>query len=320
MYTDFRRRSLRCYVRDVSADSLTARLGAQAPLILDGPTGSELERGGFQSHETLWTARAAELAPSLLYDVHRSYLDAGADLLTANTFRTTAWAAEQAGFAASGARGWLARSVAIAREACAGAPGPRWVLGSMAPLADCYHPQKTPPDAILRREHARTAEWLAAAGCDGILIETQGSGREAQIAVAAAQLTGLPVLVSFLPDPSPGEVRLLGGDPLRDCAEACLSLGAAGVLVNCAHVEVLARALSELRPLRCFIGAYANAARMVMTAGEPAWIPDEPDVASDALVRAGVAFWRGGARLLGACCGFGPDALALLAQAIKQHD
>lgn len=318
MYTDFRRRSLRCYVRDVRADSLTARLRGEEPLILDGPTGSELERRGFRSHETLWTARAAELSPALLHDVHRSYLLAGADLLTANTFRTTAWAAERAGFAASDSRGWLQRSVAIARAACAEASGPRWVLGSLAPLADCYHPHETPPDAILRREHARTAEWLAAAGCDGILIETQGSGREARIAVAAARPTGLPVLVSFLPDPS--GVRLLGGDPLRDCAEACLSLGAAGVLVNCAHVEVLERALSELRPLRCFMGAYANAARMVMSAGEPAWIPDEPAVANAALVRAGVAFWRGGARLLGACCGFGPDALALLAQAIKQHD
>lgn len=304
------------------APSLSLQLGVvdlDRPLILDGPTGSELERRGFWSHETLWTAAAAELSPSLLKDVHRRYLQAGADLVTANTFRTTAWAARQAGLEAARARGWLEQSVRLARAACAEHAEPRWVLGSLAPLADCYRPADTPSDATLKSEHARTVEWLTAAGCDGILIETQGSGREARLAVAAARACGLPVLVSFLPDAS-GQ-RLLGGDELRGCAEACLELGAAAVLVNCVHAEVLSLALAELLPLRrqgCTVGSYPNAARSSLQAGAPVWVADEPSLAAGALARAGLDFWQRGARLLGACCGFGPDALALLAQTIKE--
>lgn len=302
------------------SDSLRVRLGVDRPLILDGPTGSELERRGFRSHQTLWTAQAAELSPSLLADIHRCYLHAGADLVTANTFRTTAWAARQAGVSMAQARGWLEQSVALAREACAELAEQRWVLGSLAPLADCYRPGDTPPDAILKTEHARTADWLAAAGCDAILVETQGCGREARIAVAAARPSGLPVLVSFVPDLS-GR-RLLGGDELLGCAQHCLELGAAAVLVNCAHVEVLRPALAELQPLRrqgCPIGAYPNAARMLIEGDEPRWTADEPVLAAAALAQAGLDFWQAGARLLGACCGFGPDALALLAKTIKER-
>src|SRR5262249_7043178 len=144
-----------------------------------------------------------------------------------------------------------------------------FLLGSLAPLADCYHPEATPEDALLRDEHARTAGWLVAAGCDGILVETQGCGREARIAVTAARRAGeLPVLLSLLPDQS--GLHLLGGDGLLEIAEAGLALGAAAILVNCAHAEVLARALAALQPLALRgvpLGAYPNAARLDASGG-----------------------------------------------------
>jgi S-methylmethionine-dependent homocysteine/selenocysteine methylase len=292
-------------------------------LVLDGPTGSELEARGFVSHATLWTAAAATSAPELLASIHRDYLGAGAELLTANTFRTTAFSAKQAGLPVQTARHWAQAAVAVARGVAS--PAGRWVLGSLAPLADCYRPEDTPADAVLASEHAETADWLVEFGCDGILVETQGCGREARIAVTAARRAGaLPVLVSFLPD-STG-TRLLNGEDLIGCAEACLTAGAAAVLVNCAHSEVLARSLAYLRRLGSAVplGAYPNAARLLRDAGHLSWQADPSFVRGDVkeqcrlLSEAGREFRSAGAHLIGACCGFSPIHLAALAAAMKE--
>lgn len=305
-----------CYLVGVSP--LAERLGQDRPLILDGPTGTELERRGFVSHPILWTAAASERADGLLSAVHRDYLLAGAELLTANTFRTTAYAAQEAGVPApvDTARAWLRAAVAVAKAACKGHPDRRFVLGSLAPLADCYRPEETPPDAVLHAEHGRTAAWLAQAGCDGILVETQGCGREALVAVAAAHKAGgVPVLVSFLPDET--GTRLLGGDVLFDCAAACLRAGAAAVLVNCSHSQVLGRALATLRPLAergVVLGAYPNASHRITSGARMRWQTE----AAASLGQVGQGFYRAGARILGACCGFGPASLAELAAALRE--
>ncbi|MDH3650133.1 MAG: homocysteine S-methyltransferase family protein, partial [Saprospiraceae bacterium] len=62
----------------------------QKPLwILDGAVGTELERLGYQTHLPLWTATANAEVPALIQQIHMRYAAAGADILTANTFRTS---------------------------------------------------------------------------------------------------------------------------------------------------------------------------------------------------------------------------------------
>lgn len=301
-------------------ESLRARLArAQvAPLLLDGPTGTQLEARGFQSEPTLWTGRAAELAPQLLSAIHRDYVAAGAELITANTFRTTAHAAQQAGFDPQQAHGWTAQAVQLARRATRGDRA-AWVLGSLAPLADCYVPAQTPPDGVLAREHDRHAAALLAAGCDGILIETQVTRRESVHAVRAAAGRGAAaILVSFLP--ASDGMHLLGGDALIDAARDCVAAGADALLVNCADVDVLRRALDVCAAgsLAVPLGAYPNAARRHGTPGRYIWEPDPASCGAD-----GVAAWTralrdAGAAILGACCGFGPADTRAMAAALHK--
>ena len=308
-------------------------LGALAgggAVVLDGPTGTELEARGYRSHPVLWTAAAAAEAPALLTAVHRDYLDAGAHVLTANTFRTTASRAQQAGIEAGVARAWLRGSVACARAAiatfAAAHPdaGPRLVAGSLAPWGDCYRPDETPDPDTLRGAHARTAAQLVAAGCDLVLVETQGTAREAGIAVAAAVAAGAPaVLVSFLP--APDGVRLLSGDPLYEAAGAALSAGAAGVLVNCAHAKALERALEALAPLRAchphppvLWGAYANAGHLAAAPDGPRFVADvRPIGVQIADYAARCAAWtRRGVQIVGGCCGMSPAFVRAVAAAV----
>jgi homocysteine S-methyltransferase len=307
---------------DPSRERVRARLDAavrrRGHLVLDGPTGTALEARGYRSHPILWTATAAVDSPEPLAAVHRDYVSAGAGLVTACTFRTTAHAARAAGRAPEEARAWLAAAVAVARAVCAEPlAGGALCAGSLAPLADCYCPESTPPDEVLRAAHAQTAAWLAAAGCDLILVETQGSGREAAIAVMAARAAGLPIWVSFLPD-TDGE-HLLDGSPLVTAAVACVRGGAGAVLVNCAHRDVIERALHALQPLRSDgvpLGAYANAARLQRVPGEPPrFIADPAPLGQQVAEYAAAARrWRDtlGAVLLGGCCGTTPAHIRAL--------
>ena len=64
---------------------LTGQGGA---LILDGATGTELERAGLRTGLPLWSTHALLEAPEAVLRIHAAYLAAGAEILTANTFRT----------------------------------------------------------------------------------------------------------------------------------------------------------------------------------------------------------------------------------------
>src|SRR3954471_11550835 len=88
-----------------------------ALLILDGPTGTELVARGYNAEGPLWTARAALDEPELLRQIHLDYLRAGANIITANTFRASAHAAARAGLAQADARRMTHASVAVATEA-----------------------------------------------------------------------------------------------------------------------------------------------------------------------------------------------------------
>ena len=66
------------------------RLASPQPILLDGPVGTELDRRGVDTSLPLWSARALLEAPEVLRQIYRDYREAGAEVLTANTFRTHA--------------------------------------------------------------------------------------------------------------------------------------------------------------------------------------------------------------------------------------
>jgi homocysteine S-methyltransferase len=166
--------------------SLLRRVGAGAPLLLDGATGTELERRGVACELPLWSARALTQAPEVLEAIHRDYVAAGADALTANTFRTHARSLAAAGMA-DRARAWTELAVASARHAAATGDREIFVLGSTAPLEDCYRPDLVPSLPELEREHRAHADHLAGAGVDAVLVETMNTVREARVAALAAR-------------------------------------------------------------------------------------------------------------------------------------
>src|SRR5262245_30418452 len=107
-------------------------------MLLDGGTGTELLRRGYRTTLPLWSAGALLDRPDLVAAIHADYAKAGAEIVTANTFRTNVRALRKAGLEARAPE--LNRlAVKLARDS--GAP---FVAGSIAPLEDCYRPDLVP--------------------------------------------------------------------------------------------------------------------------------------------------------------------------------
>src|SRR5256885_9115137 len=179
--------------------------------LLDGALGPELGRRGVATRGALFSAAALldERGRAALREVHRAYVEAGAEVITAATFRTSRRALAAAGLEARFPE--LARlAVREAREATSGRAR---VAGSIAPLEDCYQPDLRPPPAQAAREHLEHARALAEAGCDLLLVETVAAADEGLAAVAAAVATGLPVWVAAMATP---RGTLLDGGDLGD--------------------------------------------------------------------------------------------------------
>ena len=264
--------------------------------ILDGPTGTELERRGLALPAPLWSARAVIERPELLSAIHRDYALAGAQVHTAATFRTTARALAGTAWAAR----WdelATRAVALCREAAG--PGAR-VAGSLAPLEDCFTPSATPDDASLAREHAELAAVLQRAGCDLLLVETMPTLRELRAATRAAASTGLPVWAAVTLGPAG---NFFDAEALRAARSAAADAGAQAFLVNCSGVEDVTDALAMLArspaPAGMVLGAYANA----LFAG---------GITPEAYSAAAARWNDSGADILGSCCGTGPAHIAAL--------
>jgi len=283
------------------------RIAAGPALVLDGATGTELERRGLRTPPPLWSAHALLDDPETVHRVHADYAAAGAELLTANTFRTQRRTLSQAGLGDRAAE-LTTLAVSLARRAAGSRSA---VLGSSPPLEDCFSPERVPDDDVLAREHGEHAHNLAAAGADAVLVETMNTVREAAAAARAARTAGLPVLVSFT---CWRGARLLSGEPLDTAIEAVRDSDPIAVLVNCLPPANLGACLPALAGSRLPFGVYPNL-------GAPVDRPDDAAVAArtddhtPAELAGRAREWlAAGARIVGGCCGTTPDHVAALTQ------
>ena len=274
------------------------QFGVMAVQILDAAMGTELSARGVALDAPAWSARAIDEAPDLVAAIHREYATAGATLQTANTFRT------QRRALGDGWRRAALEAVRIARESVP--PGHR-VLGSIAPVEDCYRPDRSPGEGA-RAEHAALAAALSDAGCDVLLCETFAHPVEARVASEEALRTGLPVWLSLTAGPF-GE--LLTPEELGKLARSAGQSGVERILVNCTSASMMQPYIEVLASLGLPFGVYANAGRM----GEGVGWSTPGTQAAEAYVRLASQWVQAGASVVGGCCGTGPCHVEALAAA-----
>jgi len=296
-----------------NVNSFLTRLADVQPIILDGATGTELERRGVDTSTPIWSAMALLDAPEVVEQVHRDYLDAGAEVIITNTFRTHRRNLEKVGMRDEAAR-LTTLAVTIAQKAVGDSGRQAWVAGSMSPLEDSYSIATPLSRAEYLQAHREMAGNLAAAGVDLLLIETMKDIGEAEAAAEAASETGLPFGVCFICNP---DGNLLSGESIADAVIAVQPRGPAFLGINCTPAPTLHVALQNLRAVTRFpIAVYANPGH---TEDYQTWGETEA-TQPEAYCHFARKWIQLGAHLVGGCCGTQPEHISALRSLSLAHE
>ena len=296
------------------------------PIILDGGIGTELERLGAPMDHEAWCAVALESHPELVRDVHRSYIDAGADIITVNTYAATRHALTNGGIEEK-FTSWNKLAVQLARETLDASEVDRNILiaGSVSNFGH-FNDQYT--DKQLAPNFRDQAEILIENGVDFIILESLGAKTSTIVtALNAISEFGVPiwVAVSCAEDHDSGQLflgieesridshRPLAHQELGEAIDTIMDTAGSALLVMHSTVDTTLPALQLMQShydgLR---GAYPNAGYWL----RPEWAFVDQISPQNYLERA--RKWLDtGARIVGGCCGIGPDHIAALSKGLR---
>lgn len=290
-------------------------------VLLDGAVGTEILR-----RDVTWADHQLKKRPDVVQAIHADYINAGADVISTNTFQLTRRSfldhfknlahMRHIGSPDLETR-WvdlLRAGVELADGARRGVAGDRPVAiaGALTTLEWCFRPDLAPDPAQARAEYREVIEVFAEAGADLALIETVNSVSEAVAAAQAARDVSIPFWVAFVCDE---EGVLFTGESLAEAARALEPLEPDVVLLNCAPPQDISAGLGELIPAWSGpTGAYPHIGRF----DPPEWLfTDEyPPARYLDVARS----WLGsGARVIGGCCGTTPEHIEALARGLSRQ-
>lgn len=265
-------------------------------IVFDGAMGTMLMRYGLSSGKCPDEWNLSK--PEIVEEVHRLYIEAGADCIETNTFganriRLSSYHLEDK------VREINLAGVRIARKV---AGDNAFVTGSIGPTGKMLYPLGDLTFESAYNAFKEQAMALEEGGVDAIIIETMTDLQEARIALLACkENTKLPVICQM----SFGEnLRTVTGTPPEVAALVLWSLGADVVGANCSMgseglYKVLERMLLSGVP---FISIQPNAGMPVIQEGRLVYL-ETPEKMADFAVK----YAQLGASVIGSCCGSTPD-------------
>ncbi|MGJ8525700.1 Bifunctional homocysteine S-methyltransferase/5,10-methylenetetrahydrofolate reductase [Halomonadaceae bacterium LMG 33818] len=300
-------------------------------IVLDGGMGRELERMGAPFRQPEWSALALYESPESVAHAHRNFIQAGAQVITANNYAVVPFHLGEERFRQDGAR--LAQLAAkIARKEADSAPHWVKVAGSLPPAMGSYRPDLFDEEAA--RDIHQVLVDVMAPYVDIWLAETTSSLSEAREVTRLLQTSEIPVWLSFTLEDSPlGQQPipehpvpvLRSGESLEDAIRLADAAGVERLLFNCSQPEVISRALIfakdflEEQGMTLALGAYANAfvdehdeegANEEITALRKDLVPERYAILAEAWIKSG-------ATAIGGCCGIGPEYIKCIAEKVK---
>jgi len=280
------------------------------PIIFDGGMGTELQKRGLNQDPAVLNLTAGEA----IISIHREYLAAGADILTANTFGAYSHkydnASDMIKAAMSHGRAALSR---FHEEAGEGWANGKWLALDLGPTGLMLEPYGDAVPEDVYKIFEKAAQLGADYGADLILIETMMDLAELELAVTAAKKTGLPVFATMSFDKNG---RTMMGTTLDNMAFKLEGLGVDALGMNCgfgpeAYVEP-ARKLAEITKLPIIV--QPNAGMPLPAKPDPArpgeFLPASYSLSAEDFAKAMAAI---SAAVLGGCCGTSPGHIAALA-------
>jgi S-methylmethionine-dependent homocysteine/selenocysteine methylase len=303
----------------LSYEQISSRLRSGETIILDGGTGTDIQRRGAPMSGDTWCAEANRTHPHIVRAVHDDYVRAGADVITANTFATSALsfncykrdddvlafdkiAVTQARDVAKGNDVAVAGSVSTMRPVVPGSDrtdlSVNWTRDETRPLFQ------------------RKINNLKQCGVDFIMMEMMRDTDYSLYASEVAMESGLPVWICLSVEKrEDGELSGFGRSDqlLKDFAPALAALNPDAMAIMHTSPEATSDAIDILRKSWSGpIAAYPESGYFK----SPDWV--FTNVTPDDLVSFCHNWQKQGVTIFGGCCGIGPDHIASLSKEFKK--
>ena len=274
-------------------------------VLIDGAMGTELQRAGLEigASGERWNLEMPERVEA----IHRAYVDAGVDVLIANSFNANPWVLERFGLASEMDRINQAAAAIARRAAGTGVI----VLGDIGPFGGFLAPLGEVTLDQVSESFARQARGLLKGGADGIIVETMSALEEIVAAVGAARKAGAPFVIASMAFEQRGRsgLRTMMGVAPGEAAKALVDAGADIIGANCGtslgpsdlgQIATMFRQAVD-RPVMI----QPNAGQPELVDGRAVYRMSPQEFAS--LIEGVVA---AGASIVGGCCGTTPAHIA----------
>ncbi|MEQ8369081.1 MAG: homocysteine S-methyltransferase family protein [Alphaproteobacteria bacterium] len=319
--------------------SLKARLDKGDVIILDGAIGTHLQTLGAPMDKT-WAASGLSTHPDTTRLMHQQYIEAGADVITTNTFSSARHVLMNLGLADM-AKELNIRAVALVQQARdrAARGRPVWIGAAVSNYGVIAGGNRRMRDAMrsrprvgfwgeypeLSEEDTRAsireqAEVLVMAGADFLIAESTGTTTQRQWVSEACMGLGVPVWVGFKTRLEDGKVMSGYADPetFESGMDKVLPLGGEVMSIFHSSVEATSASIPQLRQ------KWPGPIAVYPDAGRRDYLDRHGDTATTNATSVAdftrlAKEWVGlGAQVIGACCGFGPEYIAPLRDALPK--
>ena len=318
------------------------RLNEDQSLLLDGGTGSELQRRGVdvlvgaKDGLKAWSATANIEFADVVQQVHQDYLRVGADIITSNNFWTSPTRLERCGLG----REWRRYARAAAENALKARDNHNpaaYVAGGIAaptlqgrPESGAVSDTRQMGREACFQEWAEHAKLLVEMGVDLIQAEYVGFIEDCLTAVDACAETGATVFLGIRHIRPDGTMQY--GERLEDLVEALEGRRVGAILLMCSNPKAISAGLPRLR--RAFsgpVGAYPNLGyNPTGPIVNPPMLTNQkvssgPDILQNAeyypsrMAEFARTWKRMGAQIVGGCCASGPEHISAMRPVVKEN-
>ncbi|MGD2295795.1 MAG: homocysteine S-methyltransferase family protein [Candidatus Aminicenantes bacterium] len=280
-------------------------------VLLDGGMGTELIKRGFSQGECpeKWNTDK----PDVIQSIHRSYFDAGSDVVLTNSFggsrlKLSSYGLDGECYELNRQAGLLANAVK---------PEGKFVAGSLGPTGKFLQPQGEFTEEEFEEAYGIQAKGLSDGNVDFLLIETQYDLKEALCALRAARKNSTcPVFVTMTFEVYPRGFFTIMGNSVPQCVEALEKENVPIIGANCtidsSDMANLIKSLRETTSLPLI--AQANAGKAVLSSGgKVSYAQGIEDY-----VKYVPSIIQNGANLIGGCCGTDPEYIRRMAEVVQK--